>query len=133
MLLIIIYAHSFKTIILNMLHSLTRFIGLALKVFSSHSSVDKVVVILFLLIDSIFYFPWFFFPFPLFKWKLILIIEVLTMVFNEKWQWIEILSCLTNQCRCVHDWSSYCNQHRFLTKHQLCHNLFGTRNCISFF
>lgn len=102
--------------------------------FSSHSNDGRVMVLFSLFIDTIFFLPWFFvsfcFPFPSIKIKLILNAELLAMVFNAKWQSIQIVSSPTNQCRWVHDWSSHCNQYRLWTKPQLCHNLFGTWNWI---
>lgn len=94
---------------------------------TDYSDVGKIMVLFFSFRVTIFFLPWwvFYFSFAFYLKQSVFIIEVFA-----KQHSIRIVSSLTNQCRWLHNWSSYCSHYRFWTKHLLCHSLTGPRNSI---
>lgn len=94
---------------------------------TDYSDVGKIMVLFFSFRVTIFFLPWwvFYFSFAFYLKQSVFIIEVFA-----KRHSIRIVSSLTNQCRWLHNWSSYCSHYRFWTKHLLCHSLTGPRNSI---
>lgn len=94
---------------------------------TDYSDVGKIMVLFFSFRVTIFFLPWwvYYFSFAFYLKQSVFIIEVFA-----KRHSIRIVSSLTNQCRWLHNWSSYCSHYRFWTKHLLCHSLTGPRNSI---